>query len=118
MELEAYLDFLGRDDIRIRGTRIGIEYLLSAYQEGAGPEEIVLRYPTLTLEQVHAAITYYLHNRAAMEAYLHRWREEGEAAWQREEAASREFGRLLRRRIGVREDGSEPSVGTRPAMPA
>jgi len=102
MELESYFSFLGPDDIRFKGTRVGIEYVLSAYQDGAGPEEILLKYPTLTLEQVHAAITYYLRNRVEMDAYVGRWLEEGEAAWRREESASREFARLLRQRIETR----------------
>lgn len=62
MQLEGYFDFLGPDDIRIKGTRMGIEFVLRDYREGASPEEIVLRYPTLSLEQVHTTITYYLHH--------------------------------------------------------
>ena len=62
MELESYFDFISEDAIRIRGTRVGIETVVRDYLHGAGPEEIVLHYPTLTLEQVHATITYYLAN--------------------------------------------------------
>jgi uncharacterized protein (DUF433 family) len=118
MELESYFNFQGPDDIRIRGTRIGIEYVLSAYQEGASPEEIVLRYPTLNLEQVHAAITYYLHNQAAIDAYVNRWLEEGEAAWRREETESREFVRRLRQRLESRGEGGGPLAGERTALSA
>jgi hypothetical protein len=31
MELESYFDFLAPDDIRIKGTRIGIETVLYEY---------------------------------------------------------------------------------------
>jgi hypothetical protein len=31
MELESYLDFLAPDDIRVKGTRIGIETILYEY---------------------------------------------------------------------------------------
>jgi uncharacterized protein (DUF433 family) len=62
MELESYFEFIGEDAIRVAGTRVGIETILRDYEAGAGPEEIVLHYPTLSLEQVHATITYYLAN--------------------------------------------------------
>jgi hypothetical protein len=34
------------------------------------PEEIALRYPTLSLEQIYATITYYWHSQAEVDAYL------------------------------------------------
>ena len=49
MELEGYFEFLAEDAIRLRGTRVGIETVVRDYLEGASPEEIALRYPTLTL---------------------------------------------------------------------
>ncbi|MBC8450149.1 MAG: DUF433 domain-containing protein [Chloroflexi bacterium] len=78
MELESYFDFLAPDDIRIKGTRVGIETILYEYiHRSQSPEAIAARYPSLTLEQVHAAITYYLHNRQAVSAYLEDWLEHG-----------------------------------------
>lgn len=70
MEMEAYFEFLAPDSIRIKGTRIGLETVLWDYKAGASPEEIVLRYPTLNLEQVHATIAYYLNRRDLIEGYL------------------------------------------------
>lgn len=118
MELESYFEFVGPDDIRIKGTRIGVEYILSAYQEGASPEEIALRYSTLSLEQVHAAITYYLHNQADMELYLRRWAQDGEASWRGDQGRARELLRTLRGRLGLRsEDGDRLPDAPRP-LPA
>lgn len=51
MELESYFDFVEEDVIRIKGNHIGIEIVLEDYLEGASPEEILLRYPTLNLEK-------------------------------------------------------------------
>ena len=99
MELEGYFEFLSADDIRIKGTRIGIEFVLRDYQGGASPEEIVLRYPTLSLEQVHATITYSLHHRESANAYLARWRAQREAAWQEQYSHPSEFIRDLRQRV-------------------
>jgi uncharacterized protein (DUF433 family) len=78
MELETYFDFLAPDDIRVKGTRIGIETILYDHiHRGQSPEAIAARYPSLTLEQVYATITYYLHNREAVTAYLEDWLEHG-----------------------------------------
>lgn len=72
MQLEEYLDFLGPDDIRIKGHRIGIENILGYYREGYTAEEITAQFNSLTLEQIYATITYYLHHRSEMDAYLAR----------------------------------------------
>ena len=60
MQLEEYFDFIAEDAIRLSGTRVGIETVIDDYQQGATPEEIALHYPTLSLEQIYATITYYL----------------------------------------------------------
>ena len=71
MQLEDYFDFLAPDDIRVQGTRIGIESVLLEYLHNARtPEEIAERFRTLTLEQVYATILYYLHNKEQVSAYL------------------------------------------------
>jgi uncharacterized protein (DUF433 family) len=74
MELDSYFVFLGEDDIRIKGTRVGIETVLEDYLDGASPEEIAARYRGLSLEQIYATITYYLHNPQQLDAYLEAWR--------------------------------------------
>ena len=71
MQLEDYFDFLDPLDIRLKGTRVGIETILRDYLElGLSGDEIVLRYPTLTLEQVYATLTYYWRNRDQVDTYL------------------------------------------------
>lgn len=76
MQLEEYFDFLAPDDIRIKGHRIGIETILYDYLfRERTPEQIVQRFPSLTLEQVHATILYYLHNREKVSAYMQEWLE-------------------------------------------
>ena len=85
MKWNYYFDFFDADDIRIKGTRVGIETILDDYLNGASPEEIAARYRTLTLEQIYATITYYLHNQEAVDGYLERWWNYTEAAWQNQE---------------------------------
>jgi uncharacterized protein (DUF433 family) len=84
LNMNEYFDFLDPDDIRIKGTRVGIETVLEDYLNAMSPEEITIRYPTLTLEQVYATITFYLHNQHEVEQYLERWRRDAEEAWQRQ----------------------------------
>ncbi len=76
MQLEDYFDFLADDDIRIKGSRVGIESVLYDYiYREQTPEVIARRFPTLTLETVYATILYYLHNRKKVETYLLDWLE-------------------------------------------
>ncbi len=79
MELKDYLEFLDPLDIRIKGTRIGLDDVVYAFRQGWTPDEIVMHYRSLTLEQVYGAITYYLHNRAEVDDYMTRL-----DAWQAE----------------------------------
>ena len=80
MQLEEYFDFFAKNDIRITGTRIGIETILYDFiHRSRSPEEIASTYPSLNLEQVYATILYYLHNQAAVSKYLADWME-----WSRE----------------------------------
>jgi uncharacterized protein (DUF433 family) len=102
--MEGYFDFLSPDDIRIKGTRVGIETVLDDYLGGASPEEIAARYRTLTLEQVYATITCYLHKQEEIDGYLERWRAYTEAAWQEQQRNPPEFVRELRERIQRRRE--------------
>ena len=101
LALESYFESLDSGEIRIKGTRVGIEIVLRDYLQGASPEEIVLRYPTLSLEQVHAAILYYLRNIEELNQYLKEWWQQGEAAWQEQKRHPSDFVRTLRRRIEI-----------------
>ncbi|MCI0660593.1 MAG: DUF433 domain-containing protein [Acidobacteria bacterium] len=78
MLLEDYFDFLSQNEIRLKGHRIGIEDVLyeHIYNEMT-PAELARRFPTLSEEQIYATITYYLHKREQMDAYLSAWLELG-----------------------------------------
>lgn len=72
--LSDYFTVLRPDDIRIRGTRIGIEQILYEYiynQQSA--EAIDGLFHTVTLEQVYATILYYLQNREDVTQYVENW---------------------------------------------
>lgn len=68
---ERNFEFLAEDDIRIKGTRIGIESVLyESLHLSQTPEEIVERFHTLTLEEVYATILYYLQSPIKVGSYL------------------------------------------------
>ena len=96
MQLKDYFEFLSPDDIRIKGTRVGIETILSEYLDGRIPEEVALHYPSVSLEQVYATITYYLHHHAEMDAYLEKWRSHGEHMWRAQQQNPPEVVKRLR----------------------
>lgn len=76
MQLEDYFDFQRPDDIRVKGTRVGIETILYDFiHRCRTPEEIAQSYPSVTLEQIYATILYYLHNKEAVSAYMTNWLE-------------------------------------------
>jgi len=86
MQLEDYFDFLGPLDIRVKGTRIGINIILWDYLDHeSSAEEIAKHYPTLTLEQIHATLTYYWHNQEQVSSYLQTLDEEYERRWQEQQ---------------------------------
>jgi uncharacterized protein (DUF433 family) len=104
MDWEYYFDFINEDDIRIKGTRVGVETVLEDYLNGASAEEIAARYRTITLEQVYATITYYYQEKENLTAYLQRWRDYTQTSWREQQANPSKFVRKLNQRIKQQRD--------------
>ena len=76
MQIEDYFNFLAPNDIRLKGTRVGIETILYDFIHRARtPEEIAHTYPSVTLEQVYATILYYHQKKEEVSQYLTDWLE-------------------------------------------
>ena len=58
--------------IRVGNSRVLLELVIHAFQDGASPESIVQRYSTLLLSDVYTTIGYYLRHQEAVEDYLNR----------------------------------------------
>jgi uncharacterized protein (DUF433 family) len=58
--------------ILVAGTRVTLDTVVAAFREGATPEEIAQRYPTLELADLYAVIGYILRRRAEVHDYLRR----------------------------------------------
>lgn len=56
--------------LRIGDTRVSLDSVITAFNQGATPEQIVYDFDTLTLSDVYAAISYYLQNRETVDDYL------------------------------------------------
>ena len=56
--------------IRVRGTRVTLDTVWEAFQEGATAEEIVQQYPSLSLADAYQAIGYCLRNSGVLSGYL------------------------------------------------
>jgi uncharacterized protein (DUF433 family) len=56
--------------VRVGDTRVSLDSVIFAFNEGSTPEEIVQQYTTLDLADVYAVISYYLQHRSEVEEYL------------------------------------------------
>lgn len=54
----------------VAGTRVPLDTIVYAFDDGASVEEIVHRYPSLKLADVYQIIGYYLHHTDEVNAYL------------------------------------------------
>jgi uncharacterized protein (DUF433 family) len=98
----------------IAGTRVSLESVVGVFREGRSPETIATEcFPTLSLEQVYGAITYYLGHREEMDAYL----AEAETAYERSRGhhEDREFAQRLRE--AHRQGGRGETLGETSARP-
>ena len=51
--------------LRVSGTRVTLDTLVAAFQDGATPEEIAQQYPSIPLADIYAVIGYYLNHRSS-----------------------------------------------------
>jgi uncharacterized protein (DUF433 family) len=54
----------------VAGSRVSLASIIHEYRDGAAPETIRQNFPTLSLEQIHGAIAFYLGHQQEAETYL------------------------------------------------
>src|SRR5262245_48029649 len=64
--------------VLLAGTRVSLDLIVAAFTSGATAEEIAQQYPTVSLADVYAGITYYLRHRDEVDTYLEHRREKRE----------------------------------------
>jgi uncharacterized protein (DUF433 family) len=88
--------------LRVGGTRVLLELVIDAFEDGATPESIIQRYPTLTLADTYSVISYYLRHRDEVAGYLGRRREKAGEVARKIEAAGRDLSDIRRRLLSAR----------------
>ena len=56
--------------LRVGGTRVTLDVVISAFLDGATAEEIAQQYPSVSLADLYSVIGYYLSHGAEVEQYL------------------------------------------------
>ena len=56
--------------VRVGGTRVTLDTVISAYLRGEDAEKIADSYPAISLADVYATISYYLRHRTQVDGYL------------------------------------------------
>jgi uncharacterized protein (DUF433 family) len=87
--------------LRVGGTRVTLDTVIGAFDEGATAEEIAMRYDALDLADIYTVIGYYLENQDEVEGYLNRRRQQADEVRREIETRSPQKGlrdRLLARR--------------------
>jgi uncharacterized protein (DUF433 family) len=103
MQLEDYFDFLGPNEIKIKGHRVWMEHILDEYLDRAKTlEELVARFDTLTKEQILAALLYYHNNKEAMDRYMAAHREYCRKSREEDERRPPEWYAQMRRLLAER----------------
>lgn len=103
---KVYVEKVG-DAYRLAGSRVSLDSVVYAFLGGQSPESIADGFPTLSLEHVYGAITFYLSNRDEIDAYLTQGDEEFETL----RRASREANPQLYKKL---EEARQQSLRSRP----
>lgn len=69
---------------RVCESRVMLDSIVAAFDQGHSPETIQQQYPALSLEAVYGSIAYYLANNAEVQEYMRRQ----EAEWAKARARS------------------------------
>lgn len=67
--------------MRVGQTRVTLETVIHAFEQGHTAEEIVSHYPALQLADVYAVIAYYLNHRAEVHDYLRQQEAVAKRVW-------------------------------------
>lgn len=90
--------------LRVAGTRVSLDSVVQAFDEGATPEEIAQDFPSLDLAAIYSVIGYYLQNRPEVKEYLEQRKVQREELRKQVEGKFNPYG--LRERLLARKQSS------------
>ena len=64
--------------IRVGKSRVRLNSVVYAFNQGHTPEEILMQFPTLALADIYAVIAYYLNHQTAVDQYIQQNEAEGQ----------------------------------------
>jgi uncharacterized protein (DUF433 family) len=89
--------------LRIGNTRVLLELVIRAFQDGATPEAIVQRYSTLDLPDVYFVIAYYLRHQGEFDEYLVQREQKADEVRRRIEARQGDLSEIRARLLARRQ---------------
>ena len=91
--------------LRVGHSRVLVDLVIRAFQDGSTPEAIAQRYPTATLADIYAVIAYYLRHREDIEAYLEEREQRAQEVRQRIEHHQGDLAELRSRLLARQRSG-------------
>lgn len=101
----------GTGAIRVGNSRVLLELVIRAFQDGASPEAIVQNYSTLSLSDVYLTLGYFLRHQDAVEAYLQKRENLAEEVYQRISESQPDM-QLIRTRLLAQKPSADGNVKT------
>lgn len=92
--------------LRVGTSRVLLELVIRAFQDGATPESIVQRYESLSLSDTYAVIAYYLRHRDEVERYLAQREREAEEVQRLTAPRNGDLDEIRKRLAARRTDGN------------
>jgi uncharacterized protein (DUF433 family) len=88
--------------IRVGNSRVLLELVIHAFQDGATPEAITQAYPSLALSEVYSVIAFYLRHPKDIAEYLAQRESQAEATQAKIEASQADLTGIRRRLAAAR----------------
>jgi uncharacterized protein (DUF433 family) len=96
--------------VRIGGTRVTLESVVALFDQGAGAEEIALRFDALSLAEIYGVLAYYLRHPSDVRQYVEA--QQAASARARDAFVDRSAASRIRARAAkLRGQGDAPAAG-------
>jgi uncharacterized protein (DUF433 family) len=95
MQEKKYVRIDEHGVLRVGNTRVMLDSVVAAFEQGHSPETIQQQFPDLSLEEVYGATTYYLAHHDEVQTYLQRQ----EALWKTSQAEAEARSSLVVKRL-------------------
>ena len=88
--------------LRIGNSRVLLELVIHAFEEGATPETITQRYPAATFADIYSVLAYYLRHQEEINVYLVEREQKAEGVRDRIESGQQDLVELRKRLLARR----------------